>query len=209
VKVLEELLNAHQQQLQQQTHSDNSGRQYIVVPSEAHHLFQQLTAVAAGGEQRLIATNEQLTQLTQAIQKAIAAPTPTSADIQNQTQVQETFLTYLTNRGTPQQQQQQQGQDITTRNRSLSSSMDTSMNGHESSDSTVSSTAQSPMTTHIQHNTIMLNKVKDEPQHVPNSRSNNSNAPIERISLEHNEVLKKEKKRERNRQVIHSFLIIQ
>jgi hypothetical protein len=79
--------------------------------------------------------------------------------------------------------------------------MDTTLNGNESSNSTISSTAPSPMT-HIQHNTIMLNKIKDEPQHVPSSRTNNSsNSSIERISLEHNEVLKKEKKRERNRQV--------
>jgi len=184
VKVLEELINAHQQQ----THTDNTGRQYIVVPPEAHHLFQQLSSV--GG-------NEQLNQLTQAIQKAMTATTPTSAEIQNQTQVQETILTYLTNRMAP---QQQQGQDIITRNRSISSSMDTSMNGNESSNSTISSSAQSPMTSHIQHNTIMLNKIKDEPQHVPSLRTTNTNSSIERISLEQNEVLKKEKKRERNRQ---------
>jgi hypothetical protein len=100
---------------------------------------------------------------------------------------------------------QQQGQDIMTRNRSISSSMDTSMNGNESSNSTISSTAPSPMPTHIQHNTIMLNKIKDEPQHVPTSRTTNTSSSIERISLEHNEVLKKEKKRERNRQVICLF----
>jgi hypothetical protein len=52
----------------------------------------------------------------------------------------------------------------------------------------------------------MLNKVKDEPQHVPTSRSTNGNSSIERISLEHNEILKKEKKRERNRQVNLSLL---
>ncbi|UJR26181.1 hypothetical protein I4U23_007524 [Adineta vaga] len=182
VKVLEELINAHQQQ----TQSDNGARQYIVVPSDAHQLLQQLSSTVSG---------EQLTQLTQAIQKAITATTPTSADIQNQTQVQEQILTYLTNRIPT-----QQGQELITRNRSISSSMDTSMNGNESSNSALSSAAQSPMTAHIQHNTIMLNKVKDEPQHVPNLRSNNNNSSIERISLEHNEVLKKEKKRERNRQ---------
>lgn len=165
------------------------------MPSEAHHLFQQLSS--AGGEQRLLANPEHLNQLTQALHKAMTATTPTSADVQNQTQLQETILTYLTNRITP----QQQGQDIITRNRSLSSSMDTTLNGNESSNSTVSSTAPSPMT-QIQHNTIMLNKIKDEPQHVPSLRTNNNpNSSIERISLEHNEVLKKEKKRERNRQV--------
>ncbi len=185
VKILEELLNAQQQQ----THTDNTGRQYIVVPPEAHHLFQQLSSVA---------NNEQYNQLTQAIQKAITATTPTSADVQNQTQVQETILNYLTTR----MASQQQGQDIITRNRSLSSSMDTSMNGNESSNSAISSTAPSPMTSHIHHNTIMLNKIKDEPQHVPSLRTNNAGSSIERISLEHNEVLKKEKKRERNRQVI-------
>jgi hypothetical protein len=96
---------------------------------------------------------------------------------------------------------QQQGQDLIARNRSLSSPMDTTLNGNDSSNSTASSSAQSPMT-HMQHNTIMLNKIKDEPQHVPSSRTNNSSSSsIERISLEHNEVLKKEKKRERNRQV--------
>jgi predicted nucleic acid-binding Zn-ribbon protein len=183
VKILEELLNAQQQQ----THTDNTGRQYIVVPPEAHHLFQQLSSVA---------NNEQYNQLTQAIQKAITATTPTSADVQNQTQVQETILNYLTTR----MASQQQGQDIITRNRSLSSSMDTSMNGNESSNSAISSTAPSPMTSHIHHNTIMLNKIKDEPQHVPSLRTNNAGSSIERISLEHNEVLKKEKKRERNRQ---------
>jgi hypothetical protein len=192
VKILEELLNAHQQQ----THTDNTARQYIVVPPEAQHLFQQLSS-SVGGEQRLITNSEHLNQLTQALQKAITATTPTSADVQNQTQVQETILSFLTNRIAP----QQQGQDIITRNRSLSSPMDTTLNGNESSNSTISSTAPSPMT-HIQHNTIMLNKIKDEPQHVPSSRTNNSsNSSIERISLEHNEVLKKEKKRERNRQV--------
>jgi hypothetical protein len=159
------------------------------VPPEAHHLFQQLQSVG---------NNDQLSQLTQAIQKAMTATTPTSADIQNQTQVQETILTYLTNRITP----QQQGQDIITRNRSISSSMDASMNGNDSSNSAISSTAPSPMTSHIQHNTIMLNKIKDEPQHVPTLRTTNTNSSIERISLEQNEVLKKEKKRERNRQVI-------
>jgi len=184
VKVLEELINAHQQQ----THTNNTGHQYIVVPPETHHLFQQLTSVG---------DTEQINQLTQAIQKAITATTPTSADIQNQTQVQERILTYFANRITP---QQQQGQDIITRNRSISSSMDTSMNGNESSNSTISSSAQSPMTSHIQHNTIMLNKIKDEPQHVPSLRTTNANSSIERISLEQNEVLKKEKKRERNRQ---------
>jgi hypothetical protein len=189
-KVLEELLNAHQQQLP----TDNNGRQYIVVPPETHQLFQQLSSVSS---------NEQLHQLTQAIQKAMTATTPTSAELQNQTQVQETILTFLNNRinTQQQQQQQQQGQDLVARNRSLSSSMDTSMNGNESSNSGISSTVASPMTSHIQHSTIMLNKVKDEPQHVPSLRSTNNNSGIERISLEHNEVLKKEKKRERNRQV--------
>ncbi|CAF0755713.1 unnamed protein product [Rotaria sordida] len=191
VKILEELLNSHQQQ----THTDNAPRQYIVLQSDDHHLFQQLSSVR--DEQRLTTNNEQLNQLAQAIQKAITASTPTSAEIQNQTQVQETLLTYITNHMTP---QQQQGQDIITRNRSISSSMDTSMNGNESSNSAISSTTPSPMTTHIPHNTIMLNKVKDEPQHVPTSRTNNTNSSIERISLEQNEVLKKEKKRERNRQ---------
>ena len=186
VKILEELLNAQQQQ----THTDNAGRQYIVVPPEAHHLFQQLSSVATN--------NEQYNQLTQAIQKAITATTPTSADVQNQTQVQETILNYLTTRIVS----TQQGQDLGTRNRSLSSSMDTSMNGNESSNSAISSTAPSPMTSHIQHNTIMLNKIKDEPQHVPSLRTSNAGGSMERISLEHNEVLKKEKKRERNRQVI-------
>jgi hypothetical protein len=186
VKVLEELLNAHQQQ----THTDNTPRQYIVLPADAQHLFQQLSSVG---------NHEQINQLTQAIQKAMTANTPTSADVQNQTQVQETILNYLNNRMAP---QQQQVQDIITRNRSLSSSMDTSMNGNESSNSAISSTAPSPMTSHIQHNTIMLNKIKDEPQHVPSLRTTNTNSSIERISLEHNEVLKKEKKRERNRQVI-------
>lgn len=131
----------------------------------------------------------------------MTATTPTSAEIQNQTQVQESILTYLTNRIPT-----QQGQNITTRNRSLSSSMDASNNGNESSNSALSSTAASPLTAHLQHNTIMLNKVKDEPQHVPNSRSTNGNSSIERISLEHNEILKKEKKRERNRQVNLSLL---
>lgn len=112
-------------------------------------------------------------------------------------------MSYLTNRIPT-----QQGQDINARNRSLSSSMDTSMNGNESSNSTLSSSAASPLTHHIQHNTIMLNKVKDEPQHVPSLRSNNTNSSIERISLEHNEVLKKEKKRERNRQVNFFLLYI-
>ncbi|CAF0797272.1 unnamed protein product [Rotaria sordida] len=191
VKILEELLNSHQQQ----THTDNAPRQYIVLQSDDHHLFQQLSSVR--DEQRLTTNNEQLNQLAQAIQKAITASTPTSAEIQNQTQVQETLLTYITNHMTP---QQQQGQDIITRNRSISSSMDASMNGNESSNSAISSTTPSPMTTHIPHNTIMLNKVKDEPQHVPTSRTNNTNSSIERISLEQNEVLKKEKKRERNRQ---------
>ncbi|CAF4029805.1 unnamed protein product, partial [Adineta steineri] len=186
VKVLEELINAHQQQ-QQQNHTDNNNaRQYIIVPSETHQLFQQLQSSVGG---------EQLSQLTQAIQKAITAQTPTSADIQNQTQVQEQLLTFLSNRIPT-----QQGQDIIQRNRSISSSMDTSMNGNESSNSALSSAAASPMTSHIQHNTIMLNKVKDEPQHVPTSRTNNGNSSIERICLEGNEVLKKEKKRERNRQ---------
>jgi len=86
--------------------------------------------------------------------------------------------------------------------------MDASMNGNESSNSAISSTSPSPMTSHIQHNTIMLNKVKDEPQHVPTLRTTNANPSIERISLEHNEVLKKEKKRERNRQVIFLLFII-
>ncbi|CAF0721908.1 unnamed protein product [Rotaria sp. Silwood1] len=190
VKILEELLNSHQQQ----THTDNTPRQYIVLQSDDHHLFQQLSSVR--DEQRLTTNNEQLNQLAQAIQKAITGTTPTSADLQNQTQGHETLLTYITNRMTP----QQQGQDIIARNRSISSSMDTSMNGNESSNSTISSTAPSPMTTHIPHNTIMLNKVKDEPQHVPTLRTNNTNSSIERISLEQNEVLKKEKKRERNRQ---------
>ncbi|CAF2358230.1 unnamed protein product [Rotaria sp. Silwood2] len=192
VKILEELLNSHQQQ----THTDNTARQYIVLQSDDHHIFQQLSSVR---DERLTTNNEQLNQIAQVIQKAIAATTPTSADIQNQSQVQETILTYITNRMNPQQQQQPE-QDILTRNRSISSSMDTSMNGNESSNSTVSSTAPSPMTAHIPHNTIMLNKVKDEPQHVPTLRTNNTNSSIERISLEQNEVLKKEKKRERNRQ---------
>ncbi|CAM4763268.1 unnamed protein product [Rotaria magnacalcarata] len=195
VKILEELLNSQQQQM----HTDNTTRQYIVLPSDAHHLLQQLSS-SVGDEQRLLANTEQLNQLTQALQKAITASTPTSADLQNQTQVQEQIITYLTNRMAPQQQQQQQQQDMLTRNRSISSSMDASMNGNESSNSAISSSAQSPMTSHLSHSTIMLNKVKDEPQHVPTSRANNGNSSIERISLEHNEVLKKEKKRERNRQ---------
>lgn len=192
-KVLEELLNA-----QPQTHTDNLGRQYIVVPPEAHQFLQQLSSVG---------NQEQLAQLNQAIQKAMTATTPTSADVQNQTQVQETLLSYLTNRLAPQQQQQQQqptNQDLMTRNRSISSSMDASMNGNDSSNSAISSSGQSPMGSHLQHNTVMLNKIKDEPQHVPSHRSTNNNSGIERISLEHNEVLKKEKKRERNRQVRYS-----
>ncbi|CAF1679583.1 unnamed protein product [Adineta ricciae] len=182
VKVLEELINAHQQQIQ----SDGNGRQYIVFPSDTHQLLQQISSSVGG---------DQLSQLTQALQKAITATTPTSAEIQNQTQNQEHVLTYLASR-IP----HQQGQELHTRNRSISSSMETSMNGNESSNSALSSSAPSPMTAHIQHNTIMLNKVKDEPQHVPNLRNNNGNSSIERISLEHNELLKKEKKRERNRQ---------
>ena len=203
VKVIEELLNAHQQyqqqqqqQQQQQIHPDNANRQYIVVPPEAHHIFQQFSS-SVGGEQRLLTNNDQLAQLTQAIQKAIAAGTPTSADGQNQTQLQETILTFLNNRMTV----PQANQDLMPRNRSISSSMDTSMNGNESSNSALSSTATSPIPNHMQHNTIMLNKVKDEPQHVPTSRTNTSGSSIERINLEHNEVVKKEKKRERNRQV--------
>jgi hypothetical protein len=84
--------------------------------------------------------------------------------------------------------------------------MDTSMNGNDSSNSAISSSAQSPMTSHIQHNTIMVNKVKDEPQHVPTLRTN-ANSSIGRIDLEQNEVFKKEKKRERNRQVILFYFI--
>ena len=183
VKVLEELINAHQQQIQ----TDGNGRQYIVFPSDAQQLLQQISSSVSG---------DQLSQLTQALQKAITATTPTSAEIQNQTQNQEHVLTYLASR-IP----HQQGQELHTRNRSISSSMETSMNGNESSNSALSSSAPSPMTAHIQHNTIMLSKVKDEPQHVPNLRNNNGNSSIERISLEHNELLKKEKKRERNRQV--------
>ena len=194
IKVLEELLNAQQQQ---QTHPDTSNRQYIVVPSDAHHLLQQFTATI-NGEQRLVTNSDQLNQFTQAIQKAINASTPTSADVQNQTHLQETILTLLQNRMAP----QQQTEDLMTRNRSISSSMDTSMNGNESSNSAQSSTAPSPMPSHIQHNTIMLNKVKDEPQHVPTMRSNtSSNSSIDRINMDQNEVVKKEKKRERNRQV--------
>ncbi|CAF0814120.1 unnamed protein product [Adineta ricciae] len=182
VKVLEELINAHQQQIQ----SDSNGRQYIVFPSDTHQLLQQISSSVGG---------DQLSQLTQALQKAITATTPTSAEIQNQTQNQEHVLTYLASH-IP----HQQGQELHTRNRSISSSMETSMNGNESSNSALSSSEPSPMTAHIRHNTIMLNKVKDEPQHVPNLRNNNGNSSIERISLEHNELLKKEKKRERNRQ---------
>lgn len=183
VKVIEELLNAQQQQIT----TDSTGQQYIVVPPEAHQLIQQLTNVSG---------NEQLIQLTQALRKAITATTPTSADVQNQTQVQETILNFLSNHISSQQQES----DLMARNRSISSSMDTSINGNESSNSAISSTAPSPLTSHIQHNTIMINKVKDEPQHVPSLRSNNANSSMERISLEQNEVLKKEKKRERNRQ---------
>lgn len=183
IKVIEELLNAQQQQIT----TDGTGQQYIVVPPEAHQLLQQLSNVTG---------NEQIMQLTQALRKAITATTPTSADVQNHTQVQETILNYLSNHVSP----QQQGQDLIARNRSMSSSMDTSINGNESSNSAISSTVSSPLTSHIQHSTIMLNKVKDEPQHVPSLRSSNANSSIERISLEHNEVLKKEKKRERNRQ---------
>ena len=184
---------------QQQTHTDNATRQYIVVPSDAHHIFQQLSS-SGGNDQYHITNNEQLNQLSQAIHKAMTTNTPTSVDVQNQSQVQETILTYLTNRMTP-PQQSHLPQDV-SHNRSISSSMDTSMNGNESSSSAISSTTPSPMTTHLQSNTIMLNNVKDEPQHVPTSRTNHTNSSIERISLEHNELLKREKKRERNRQVI-------
>ena len=202
MKVIEELLNAHHQQ----AHTDSAGRQYIVVPPESEHLFHQLNS-SVGNQQGALMNNEQLTQLTQALQKVISASTPTSADVQNQTQLQESILSFLNNRIAPQQQQQQQpqqqNQDLSTRNRSLSSSMDASTNGNDSSNSTVSSTAPSPMTSHLHHSTVMLNKIKDEPQHVPSARATNSNSSIERVSLEHNEVLKKEKKRERNRQVGH------
>ena len=190
VKVIEELLNAQQQQIT----TDNTGQQYIVVPPELHQLLQQLPNGSG---------NEQIVQLTQALRKAITATTPTSADVQNQTQIQETILNYLSTHIAP----QQQGADLMARNRSMSSSMDTSINGNESSNSAISSTVASPLTSHIQHGTILLNKVKDEPQHVPSLRSGNANSSMERISLEHNEVLKKEKKRERNRQVCFDSFI--
>ena len=190
VKVIEELLNAQQQQIT----TDNTGQQYIVVPPELHQLLQQLPNGSG---------NEQIVQLTQALRKAITATTPTSADVQNQTQIQETILNYLSTHIAP----QQQGADLMARNRSMSSSMDTSINGNESSNSAISSTVPSPLTSHIQHSTILLNKVKDEPQHVPSLRSGNGNSSMERISLEHNEVLKKEKKRERNRQVCFDSFI--
>lgn len=175
-KVIQELLSAQQQPL-----TDNTGRQYIVIPPEAQQLFQHLSM---DGEQ----------QFTEVLQKVMTANTSASTtDGHNPT--------YLSNYLTPtSQQQQQQRQDIATRDRSISSSMDTSMNGNESSNSAISSTTSSPMTTHIHQNTIMLNKIKDEPQHVPSSRANHANSSIEHISLEQNEVLKKEKKRERNRQ---------
>ena len=203
MKVIEELLNAHYQQ----PHTDSAGRQYIVVPPESEHIFHQLNS-SVGNQQGSMINNEQLTQFTQALQKAISASTPTSADSQNQTQLQESILSFLNNRIASQQQQQQQQQqppqhnaDLSTRNRSLSSSMDASTNGNDSSNSTVSSTAASPMASHHHHSSGMLNKIKDEPQHVSSARTTNSNSSIERVSLEHNEGLKKEKKRERNRQV--------
>jgi len=192
-KVLEELLSSQQQQQQQQqNHTDTLNRQYIVVPAEAHQFFQQFTSTNTG-EQRLVTSTEQLTQLTQALQQAIAAGTPTGSDGQSQTQLQERILSFLQTRIAP----IQQTDDLMTRNRSMSSSMDASINGNDSSNSALSSTDASPIPSH----TILLNKVKDEPQHVPNMRSNtSSNSPMDRVNMEQNEVIKKEKKRERNRQ---------
>lgn len=187
-KVLEELLSAQQQQ---QSHGDTSNRQFIVFPPEAQQFIQQLTP--GNGEARLLTNSDQLTQLSQALQQAINAGTPNSPDVQNPAQLQEKILSFLQTRFVT----TTQTDDLITRNRSISSSMDTSINGNESSNSALSSSATSPMPTH----TITVNKVKDEPQHVPNMRSNTSmNSPGDRINMEHNEVLKKEKKRERNRQ---------
>jgi len=67
-----------------------------------------------------------------------------------------------------------------SRNRSISSSM----NDNESSNST---TPSSPMSTHLH-----LNRVKDELQHVPSMQGNSPSGPIDGV--------KKEKKRERNRE---------
>jgi hypothetical protein len=194
VKVIEELLNAHQPQ--QHTHPDNTSRQYVVVPSEPHSLFQQFSSSNVG-EQNLIADNNQLNQLTQAIQKAINGNTQTGDSVQNQTQLQEAIRSLLSDRVS----MQHQTDNLITRNRSLSSSMEASINGNESSNSALSSSVTSPLQGHMQHNTIMLNKIKDEPQHVPTMRTNTSSSSIEHVNLEQNELLKKEKKRERNRQV--------
>lgn len=69
---------------------------------------------------------------------------------------------------------------ISSRNRSISSSM----NDNDSSNSTAPS---SPLSTH-QHR----NRLKDELQHVPSGGSNTEGAP--------KDIVRKEKKRERNRQ---------
>ena len=184
-KTLEELLNVPQQLI----HTDNSSRQYIVLTPEAQQLIQQLSSSAAG--------NEQIQHFTQAFHKVLNAPTPTGGDVQSQTPLQETILSILNNHINT----QSNNQDLMSRNRSMSSSMDTSMNGNDSSNSALSSTATSPLGTHMQQGTISLNKIKDEPQHVPTMGGNTSNSSIDRISMEQNELLKKEKKRERNRQV--------
>jgi predicted nucleic acid-binding Zn-ribbon protein len=183
----------------------NSGNvpQYIIVPPEAQHILQQLSS-SVGGEQRLISTtnSEQFNQIAQALQKVVSSSSTSTTNLDSQNQNQETLLTLLNNHTRMHLPQtiHSHSQDIHSRNRSISSSMDTSMNGNEES-SNSSSTAASPMTTHLHNNTIVLGKIKDEPQHVPSLRSSGSSgSPLERINLEHNEVAKKEKKRERNRQ---------
>lgn len=168
--------------------ADNTSRQYIVLAPEAHQLFQQMSNGA---------NTEQFAQFTQAFQKVLTTPTGPGGEIQCQTPLQETLLALLTS----QIPATTTNQDLMTRQRSVSSSLDAPMNGNDSSNSTLSSTSASPLTNNLAHATIMLQKVKDEPQHVPTLRNNNNNSQGNHINLEQNELIKKEKKRERNRQV--------
>ncbi|CAF0764996.1 unnamed protein product [Didymodactylos carnosus] len=216
-KLLEELMNSQQSTTNNQGNSTpdiltaiqqlSSQQPLIIVPPDNHititpQFLQQLQNTFTNNPETAmtIANNEHLQALVYALQKA--ASTPNSSITPNM-EINNHVFTTDNNTNTS-----NSVRNVSiSQNRSHSPQMDTSANDSSTSSSLSPLTHSSSSTLHT--NNIQLGKIKDEPQHVPSGSSSlitttttmsNTIPGIERINMEQNEVVKREKKRERNRQ---------
>ncbi|CAF0773922.1 unnamed protein product [Didymodactylos carnosus] len=203
IKSLEDLISSHQSQ-PNITHSNNTNHNPLQVIQQ---LSSQQPSVSLSSDNNSSALAQQfLMQINSPqLQAALANALRKSVSTSNNSTT--TLNTEINNRvfTTDNNTNNSGSMNNISRNRSHSSSMDASVNGSStsSSPSPITQSSSSIMNT----SSIPLGKIKDEPQHVPSSSSlitttatSNMVPGVERINMEHNEVIKREKKRERNRQ---------